>query len=285
MSAAPTAKPVIKWAGGKARLLPELLARMPARFGRYYEPFAGGAALFFRVAPERAVLADRNLDLMEMYSALARDVEAVLELVDQHQMLNRDYGERHYISVRDAWNARASMGTDAARAAAFIYLNKHCFNGLWRVNRKGEMNVGWGKHPTLTPGVNNLRAASGVLARAKLRADDYRGTTDDAERGDFVFCDPPYDGTFTSYTAGGFDDVAQAELAHTVRCLVDRGVQVMVSNADTPRIRALYAGMRIDVVQRPGTMNSNGKKRGAVDEVIIMAGYEPSYPVDTQGVI
>lgn len=267
------AHPVIKMVGGKTRLLPELLARMPARFGRYYEPFAGGAALFFRVAPERAVIADSNADLMGMYRALAGDVETVLDLLGRH---SRWHSENHYAAVKEGWNGTSyTRYTRAGRAAAFLYLNKTCFNGLWRVNRKGEMNVGWGKHPTFVPDVENLRAAAGALARAAMRTGDYRTTLVDSGRGDFVYLDPPYDGTFGAYTTGGFTDVDQAELAHTVRCLVERGVQVMVSNADTPRIRALYAGMRIDVVQRPGTMSCDGAKRGKVDEVIITAGYGP----------
>lgn len=256
--------------GGKARLLPELLARMPARFGRYYEPFAGGAALFFRVAPERAVLSDANADLMGMYGALAERIHHVVENLECHMLF---HSEEHFLAKRETWNEREVMNP-VMRAADFIYLNKTCFNGLWRVNRKGEMNVGWGKHPSFAPDVENLRAAATVLARAAIRTGDYRATLADAKLGDFVFCDPPYDGTFGAYTTGGFSDVDQAELAHTVRCLVDRGVQVMVSNADTPRIRALYAGMRIDVVQRPGTMACDGTKRGKVDEVIITAGYE-----------
>lgn len=268
------AHPVIKMVGGKARLLPELIARMPARFGRYYEPFAGGAALFFALAPERAVLSDANADLMGMYRALADDIDGVLRLIDAHRCAHGMAAGEHYYAVRERWNTRARLIGRAARAADFIYLNKTCFNGLWRVNRKGEMNVGWGKHDTFTPDVENLRAAATALARADLMTGDYRDFVFEAKRGDFCYLDPPYDETFTSYTTGGFTDIDQAELAHTVRCLVDRGVQVMASNADTPRIRALYAGMRIDVVQRPGTMSCDGAKRGKVDEVIITAGYE-----------
>lgn len=268
------AGPVVTYVGGKSRLLPELRSRMPATFGRYYEPFAGGAALFFRVAPELAVLADSNSDLMGMYREVREYVSVVEWQLGEHSRL---HSEDHYRAVKKAWNARArgpNAPTSVARAAGFIYLNKTCFNGLWRVNRKGEFNVGWGKHPFFWPDVDGLRLASSALASAELRTGDYRAAVADAQRGDFVYFDPPYDGTFGAYTVGGFGDVHQAELAHMVRCLVDRGVQVMVSNADTPRIRALYAGMRIDVVQRRGTMNSDGAKRGKVDEVIITAGYE-----------
>src|SRR5262245_9021162 len=122
------ASPVIKWVGGKTKLLPELLARMPERFGRYYEPFAGGAALFFRVAPPRAVLADSNADLIALYTAIAKDVGAVIRKLESH----RDaHDQMHYYAMRQKWNEHHASWPLAERAAAFVYLNKTCFNGLW----------------------------------------------------------------------------------------------------------------------------------------------------------
>ena len=261
---------MVKAAGGKTRLLAELVARMPDRFGRYYEPFAGGAALFFRVAPRRAVLSDANADLMAVYRALAQDVDAVIRRLEQHRA---EHGERHYYAVRDDWNQRDPAWPLIERAAAFVYLNKTCFNGLWRVNRAGAFNVALGRYAD--PAIcapETLRAAAAVLQRATLREGDYRAAIADARRGDF---DPPYDGTFGAYTADGFGDVEQAELAFTVRTLAARGCRVMVSNADTPRIRALYAGMRIDVVRCARAINCDRRGRGAVDEVLVMVGYEP----------
>lgn len=270
-SSAP-ATPIVKWAGGKTKLLTELLARMPAQFERYYEPFAGGAALFFRVARVFSVLGDSNADLMACYRALASDADGVLRELHAHA---ERHSEGHYCAVRSAFNAGQQRGS-VMRAAAFIYLNKACFNGLWRVNGLGEFNVAWGKHATFAPDVDNLRAAAAALARAELRTGSYVETVRDAQDGDFVYVDPPYDGTFTSYTAGKFGDADQAEVAFTVRKLVERGCKIMVSSPDTPRIRALYAGMRIDTVKCGRAINCNGKGRGAVDEVIVMAGYEPS---------
>jgi DNA adenine methylase len=270
------AAPVVKWAGGKTKLLPELLARMPERFGRYYEPFAGGAALFFRVAPERAVLADSNSDLIGLYTCLAGDVAGVIRRLDHHR---EAHCEAHYYATRTRWNDREASWSSADRAATFIYLNKTCFNGLWRVNRAGAFNVPIGRYtdpPICVP--QALRAASALLARAVVRCADYGAAVDGARRGDFVYFDPPYDpvaptANFTSYTTDAFGADDQRALADAARGLVGRGCQVMLSNSDTPFIRSLYKGFRVDRVRCSRAINSNAARRGEVDEVIITAGY------------
>lgn len=272
----PVAAPIIKWVGGKTKLLPQLTARMPERFGRYYEPFAGGAALFFRTAPQRAVLSDSNADLIALYTAVARDAASVIRRLQHH----RDaHDEKHYYAMRAKWNEHHESWSLAERAAAFIYLNKTCFNGLWRVNRAGDFNVPIGRYadpPICVP--DALRAAQALLARADLRCGDYRDAVADASRGDLVYFDPPYDpvtptANFTSYSAAGFGSDDQRALAETARELVARGVRVMLSNSDTPFIRSIYKGFRIDQVKCPRAINSNAAKRGDVDEVIIMGGY------------
>jgi DNA adenine methylase len=270
------AAPVIKWVGGKTKLLPELLARMPAHFARYYEPFAGGAALFFRVAPERAVLADSNPDLIGLYTCLSRDVAGVIRRLEQHRTA---HSESHYYTTRTRWNDRELSWTSADRAATFIYLNKTCFNGLWRVNRAGAFNVPIGRYtdpPICVP--DALRAAAAVLGRATLRCGDYGTAVADARRGDFVYFDPPYDpvaptANFTSYTTDMFGPDHQRALADTARALIARGCRVMLSNSDTPFIRSLYKGLQIDRVKCARAINSNAAKRGEVDEVIITGGY------------
>jgi len=268
----PVASPVIKWVGGKTKLLPELISRMPGRFGRYYEPFAGGAALFFRVAPQRAVLADSNADLIGLYTTIVNDVAAVIRRLQHH----RDHhSETHYYDVRTRWNDREVPWSTADRAATFIYLNKTCFNGLWRVNRSGAFNVPIGRYtdpPICVP--DALRAAHAVLARATLRCGDYRTAVEDAARNDFVYFDPPYDpvtttANFTSYTVNAFGHEHQRELADTARQLVARGCHVMLSNSDTPFIRSIYKGFKIDRVKCARAINSNASRRGDVDEVII----------------
>lgn len=266
------AAPIIKWVGGKTKLLPELIARMPEKFGNYYEPFIGGAALFFRVAPERAVLNDFNADLVGLYTAVKRDVAAVIRQLEKHRTA---HSEAHYYQTRTRWNDRELAWTSAERAATFIYLNKTCFNGLWRVNRAGDFNVPIGRYvdpPICVP--DALRAAQTVLAGAELRRGDYRAAIADARRGDFVYFDPPYDpitptANFTSYTESEFGQQQQRELAETARMLAGKGVHVMLSNHDTPFVRSLYKGFRIDRVKCARAINSNANKRGDVDEVIV----------------
>lgn len=275
MSAPANTKPIIRWAGGKTRLLPELLARMPAQYGRYYEPFAGGAALFFRLVPERAVLADLNLDLVTVYSVVKLDVEGLIRCLEHHANCHsRDY----YYAERERWNEwTPGSCSGAERAASFIYLNKTCFNGLWRVNRDGGFNVPMGKYKKPAICVPNaLRAASRALAQAEVRHGRYENSLDDAQPGDFVYFDPPYDGTFTAYTADAFGPDQQRELAEAARALVGYGVQVMLSNSDTPFVRELYADFRVDTVQCGRGINSDTTKRGAVNELIITGGYEKS---------
>lgn len=272
----PVASPVIKWVGGKTKLLPALTARLPERFERYYEPFAGGAALFFRVAPERAVLADSNPDLIGLYTCLTKDVAGVIRKLEYHRTA---HSEAHYYATRTRWNDRERSWSSADRAATFIYLNKTCFNGLWRVNRAGAFNVPIGRYtdpPICVP--ETLRAASTLLGRATLRCGDYRSAVADAHRGDFIYFDPPYDpvtptASFTSYTADAFGPEHQRGLAETARTLVARGCQVMLSNSDTPFIRSLYKGFQIDRVKCARAINSNAAKRGDVDEVIMTGGY------------
>ncbi len=270
------ASPIIKWVGGKSKLLPELLARMPDKVGRYYEPFIGGAALFFRVAPERAVLSDFNADLIGLYTAVKRDVASVVKRLEWHRA---QHSETHYYDTRTRWNDRELAWTSSERAATFIYLNKTCFNGLWRVNRSGAFNVPIGRYvdpPICVP--DALRAAQTVLARAELRHGDYRAAIADAARGDFLYFDPPYDpvtptANFTSYTTDAFGVDQQRELAETARMLVGKGCRVMLSNSDTPLIRSLYKGFRVDRVKCSRAINSNAAKRGEVDEVIAVGGY------------
>ena len=271
-----TASPVVKWVGGKTKLLPELMARMPEKYNRYYEPFAGGAALFFRLAPKRAVLADFNHDLVGLYTTIAKDVNAVIRRLEMH---HKAHNEAHYYETRERWNDREVSWSTPERAAAFIYLNKTCFNGLWRVNRSGAFNVPIGRYtdpPICVP--EALRAAQQVLSRAEIRRADYREAVADAKAGDFLYFDPPYDpitptANFTSYTTNVFGPDQQQELADTARKLIAKGCQVMLSNSDTPFIRSIYKGLKIDRVKCARAINSNAAKRGDVDELIITGGY------------
>lgn len=265
-------QPFLKYAGSKRHLVPELLARVPPRFGRYFEPFCGSAALYFGLGPERGILGDINADLITTYRAVVEELDAVIEGLRRHQRL---HSGDHYYRMREQWNRRRLSWSPAKRASAFIYFNKTGFNGLWRVNAKGEMNVPVGRYtnPTICA-PETLRVAKAALGRAELRAGDYRTTLEDVERGDVVYIDSPHDirsrtASFTSYTARAFGQHDQAELAEVARQLAAKGAHVILSNADTPLIRSLYRGFRIDRVSVPRLINSVAGGRGAVAEVII----------------
>lgn len=264
--------PPLKWVGSKRHLVPQLLKRVPIEFGRYFEPFCGAAALYFAMKPERAVLGDINADLVTTYTALSHSVDDVVRDLRRHQRL---HSEDHFYATRERWNRERSAWSVARRAGAFIYFNKTGFNGLWRVNASGAMNVPMGRYtnPTICdPPL--LRSASETLRRAELRAGDYRTTLDDIGRGDLVYIDSPHDirsktANFTSYASKPFTQDDQVELADAARRLVSKGVHVVLSNADTPLVRKLYRGFTLERVHVPRLINSNAERRGAVAEVII----------------
>jgi len=267
------ASPIVKWVGGKTKLLPELRARLPKTYKRYFEPFVGGAALFFALEPQDAVLGDMNDALIDAYRAVQQAVENVIEELAVHR--KKHVRDDYYYEVRTAWNAGKWQMDAVGHAAAFIYLNKTCFNGLWRVNKKNEFNTPRGDYNNpkiFDPAA--LRAASKALKTTVLLEDGYAKTSEVASKGDFVYFDPPYDpisktSNFTAYTKDGFGDKQQEELALHAETLHRRGVHVMLSNNDTPFIRNLYKGFCIDTVQCGRSINSKGDKRGKVDEVII----------------
>lgn len=268
-----SAAPIVKWVGGKTKLLPELRARMPAKYNRYFEPFLGGAAMFFALQPADAVLGDMNGSLVDMYLAVADNVEDVINVLKNHRQAHAR--KEYYYETRQMWNEGHWYDDPSVRAAAFIYLNKTCYNGLWRVNRNGGFNVPRGDYddPVIFD-PDALRAASAVLQKASLRKTPYDTTTASATAGDFVYFDPPYDphsktSNFTSYTKDAFGKKEQEQLALHAEDLHRRGVKVMLSNNDTPFIRNLYRGYNIDNVKCSRAINSKGDKRGKVDEVII----------------
>jgi DNA adenine methylase len=265
------AKPFLKAVGGKTVLLLEILPRLPAKIKTYYEPFLGGGAVFFALAAEgrfeRAVVSDANEELAITYVALANLTDKVVRALKKHV-----YDETHYYSVRAQDPLKLEM---SVRAARLIYLNKTCFNGLWRVNRKGQFNVPFGRYtnPTICD-EENLRAVSLALRRVTVTSLDFEKTVLPAKRGDAVYFDPPYvpvseTANFTAYTAGGFGPDDQARLRDVAKRLDERGVHVLLSNADTPLVRELYKGFKIESVQAPRRVNSKGGKRGNVGELLI----------------
>ncbi len=264
--------PILKWAGGKGRLLGQLLPLLPpgAELMRHVEPFLGGGAMFFARRPERALVADVNPALVRTYEAVRDDVESVVghlsELADRHD-------KAAYYRVRARYNARPL--SPAEHAATFLYLNKTCFNGLHRVNRKGEFNVPAGsyKNPRILD-PEALRAASLALSRAEIRCASFESLLEAARPGDFVYFDPPYEpvsdtASFTSYARDGFSREDQTRLRDVFRQLDRRGCKLMLSNSDVPFIRDLYRAYRVDTVAAPRAINCNGNGRGLVSEVVV----------------
>lgn len=263
------ARPFIKWAGGKVGLVAEIVRVLPPVFGRYFEPFAGGAALFWTLRPSRgAVLADANRDLVACYWSVRNEVDAVVE---ELRTLRCDRAV--YEDVRRRFNTERTMAS-AVRAAWFIYLNRCGFNGLFRVNRRGEFNVSFGRYTN--PTILNeplLRACSAALAGAKVVCQDFAVTCAQAVAGDLVYFDPPYvpaskTANFTGYTPGGFGPAERARYHATCDELVERGVHVVASNSNTVEALAFHRGARIVALSRSGGMNSNPKRRGRVAEIL-----------------
>lgn len=272
MSALAVARPPTKWAGGKRQLLPELRKALPAKWGHYYEPFIGGGALFFDLRASgwtgAATLGDANERLVRMYLGVRGDVDEVIRLLRKTR-----YDKTFYLRER-ARNPDL-FGDDAEIAAWFIYLNKTGFNGLYRVNRKGEFNVPFGRYDNpLICDELNLRACAKALCKTKFVIGDFEKTLKSAETGDLVYCDPPYvpvsaTSDFTSYTRDGFDMPDQVRLRDCAAALKKRGVHVILSNADVPAVRKLYKGFTIRAVSARRAINSKATSRGAVGEVII----------------
>lgn len=263
------AGPILKWAGGKGALLAQYAPYFPpsGSYARYFEPFIGSAAVFFHLQPPRSFLFDRNPHLIEVYSVVRDSVEELIAALREHHN-DRD----HFYQVR-AQNP-ADL-TPVQRAARLIFLNRTCYNGLYRVNRRGQFNVPFGRHanPTICdePG---LRAASAALQRAHLEVADFEIVLRMAEPGDLVYFDPPYaplspTSNFTSYTADGFTNADQARLADVFRALDRRGCLLMLSNSSAPLIRDLYQGFHLNEISARRAINSKPDRRGIITELLI----------------
>ena len=269
---APT-QPFVKWAGGKRRLVPALAPYFPDEIGTYWEPFVGGAAVFFAFARriKHAILSDTNEELVLTYQIVKSDVEALIEQLRLHKRKHDkragqtyEDGKTYYRRVRDA-----EPTEPVEIAARFLYLNKTCYNGLYRVNSKGKFNVPEGryKNPDIC-NADRLRETSQVLQNAIIRVGDFTSIVQPS-RNDFVYCDPPYDGVFTSYQASGFGENDQERLRNAANAWTRSGARVVLSNADTPAMRKLYSDFRIREATAPRPINSKGTGRGNAAELII----------------
>lgn len=262
------ARPFVKWVGGKQAIAQQVIGHFPTTFARYYEPFLGGGAVYFELAPSRAVLADGNDWLIDTYAAVRDDCRAVARHLDG--MLNtRD----EFLRVRAIAPETLSP---PERAAHFIYLNKTCFRGLFRVNREGRFNVPYGAYDRRCYDADDLRDAAAALVGVDLRRGDFELCLDGVAPGDFVYFDPPYYklggySDFNRYTSGQFRETDHLRLAALCRELDARGVRWALSNSDTDYVRALYAGFRrVDVAARR-EINLKSNRRD-VREVLITNG-------------
>jgi DNA adenine methylase len=279
-------RPFVKWAGGKGQLLPELSRRLPRRFRRYHEPFVGGAALFFHLRNSGrlrvgAVLSDYNRELVLCYQVVRDDVESLIAALKQHERYRLDRG--YFMDIR-GWDRQPGFEQRSAveRAARTIFLNRTCYNGLYRLNNKGQFNAPFGyyKNPLICD-PENMRAASAALQDVDLRVGDFGDVATRAEPGDLVYFDPPYvpvsaTASFTHYTGQTFGPEDQRRLARLFDTLMENGVYVMLSNSATPLSRELYAAHAVStsVVYASRKINCDGRKRGNVEELIV-CGYKP----------
>jgi len=270
-------KPFVKWVGGKRQLLTQFrLMNLypPEKFnpksGKYFEPFVGGGAVFFDLLPEKAFLSDLNNDLVVTYSVIKSNVEELIVSLKKHKI------DKEYFLKLRAENPHKLPDIDIA--SRFIYLNRTCFNGMYRVNSKGGFNVPFGKYSNpLICDENNLRKASNALKNVEIKKQDYKEVLKKAKKGDFIYFDPPYypiskTASFTSYTSEAFLDKEQTELRNTFLELHKRGCFVMLSNSDTPFINNIYSGIKgvhITKVQAGRAINSDASKRGKITEVLI----------------
>ncbi len=266
--------PALKWVGGKRQLVDELSSLLPKSTSPYYEPFVGGGALLFHLQPGKAYINDINADLMGVYSVIKENVDGLIEELKTY----KNESEFFY-RVRD-WDRDTESYkalSDVKKAARILYLNKTCYNGLYRVNNAGEFNSPFGNYRN--PNIVNepvLRAVSAYFNKAEVHFSslDYAQALADVKRGAFVYLDPPYDpvsetSNFTGYSKGGFTKEEQIRLRECCDELDRRGVKFMLSNSATEFIREQYGAYDIKVVHAKRSINSVGSKRGDVDEVVV----------------
>ena len=269
-------KPFVKWAGGKRQIIDKLKKYAPVDFDTYFEPFVGGGALLFELSPKKAVINDSNQELMNIYEVLC-DEDKFKKMCRALNSYEKQHSEEFYYELRNKDRNKKTFSklSDYTRAARTIYLNKACFNGLYRVNSKNEFNVPFGKKTKVnTYEGDNLITVSNYLTMndVKILCCDFEEAVSSAKKGDFIYFDPPYDSdtsTFNSYTEDGFGKDEQKRLAKVFKKLDSRGCYVMLSNHNTHLVNELYKGYNIHVIEAKRNINANAKGRGNVEEVII----------------
>jgi DNA adenine methylase len=267
-------RPFLKWAGGKRQLLPEIRGYVPERFNTYFEPFLGAGAVLFDLQPEVAIVNDINFELINAYKVIKDDVDALLDDLTGHKNEKEYYYRLRNIDREDEFSSLSPV----ERASRIIYLNKTCFNGLFRVNSQGQFNVPFGyyKNPKFADNIV-LRAAHRYLAHNEITIlnDDFETAVIQATKGDFVYFDPPYDpvsdtSSFTGYSLEGFNRNSQVRLKQVFDDLSKRGCKVLLSNSATPFIRDLYKEYTIITISANRAINSDALGRGKIDEILVM---------------
>ena len=271
--------PVVKWVGGKRQLLPEIRKYIPQKkYTLYYEPFLGGGAVLFDLQPLNAIVNDLNEELINLYTVIKNDPDELIKDLKKH----RNQSDYYYrIRELDRDRSKYSKLTDVERASRIHYLNKTCFNGLFRVNRAGEFNTPFGryKNPNITNEVT-IRAVSKYFNKANIefRNVDFVEAVKDINQDSFVYFDPPYDpvsdsANFTGYDKGGFDRKEQKRLKMLCDQLDERGISFLLSNSATAFIKDLYSdpnrNYQIEIIKAKRTINSNANGRGEIDEVLV----------------
>lgn len=263
--------PIVKWVGGKRQLMFELIKNMPKSYNRYFEPFIGGGALFFELQPENAYISDMNEELINLYSVVRDNVYELIDDLSKHEV-----SKEYFLEIRniDRTEKYAEL-SDVEKASRFIYLNRTCFNGMYRVNSQGQFNVPFGhyKNPRIVD-KNNLINCSNLLQRTEIKHADFSEILTMVQKGDFVYFDPPYvplneTSSFTSYTKDGFNIDMQFKLRDVCDELDSMGVKFLLSNSDTKLVNELYENYNIKKVFASRQINANADGRGKITEVLV----------------
>lgn len=271
--------PFVKWAGGKRQLLPQIKERMPEKYNRYFEPFVGGGAVLFELLPENALINDINRALINAYTKICEEPEAFLKAVRKLDEGMWEDGKAYYYFLRECYNKKLMKSEyDTEQAALFVFMNKHCFNGLYRVNGKGLFNVPYNQSRRASVDEKLIRDVSKSLQGVIIMNGDFEDACANAAEGDFVFLDSPYaplsPTSFESYTKEGFDIESHRRLARLYDDLTARGCYCMLTNHNTEFIKELYGnkGYKIDIVSVKRMINSDASNR--VGEEVIICNYE-----------
>lgn len=263
--------PIVKWVGGKRQLMFELLKNMPKSYNRYFEPFIGGGALFFELQPQNGYISDMNEELINLYSVVRDDVYELIDDLNKHEVSKEYFLKIRNLDRTEKYNSLS----DVKKASRFIYLNRTCFNGMYRVNSQGQFNVPFGnyKNPRIVD-AENLMNCSKLLRNTEICCADFSEILNKVQKGDFVYFDPPYvplneTSSFTSYTKDGFDLDMQFKLREVCDELDSIGVMFMLSNSDTKLVNELYSSYEIKKVFASRAINANGNGRGKITEVLV----------------